>query len=236
MNELNGQIAVVTGAGSGIGRAIALALAAHGATICLVGRRRQPLEETAAAAGAARCYQADLADDEQLRLLIAELRHDVPAIDILVHSAAYYAQGRIEESSVTEFDRLYRVNLRAPYALTQGLLDLIRERHGQVVFLNSSAGLASKAALGQYAASKHGLKAIADSLRAEVNGDGVRVLSVYPGRTASPMQAQIHAIDAREYQPERLMQPEDVAAVVLSTLLLPRTAEVTDIQLRPLAK
>jgi NADP-dependent 3-hydroxy acid dehydrogenase YdfG len=109
-------------------------------------------------------------------------------------------------------------------------------RQGQIVFINSSAGLTAKAGAGQYAATKFALKAIADSLRAEVNALGLRVLSVYPGRTASPMQAAIYKMEGKAYNPERLLQPEDVAACVINALSLPRTAEVTDIQVRPLVK
>lgn len=73
-------------------------------------------------------------------------------------------------------------------------------------------------------------------LRAEVNSDGVRVLSVYPGRTAIPMQAAIIASEGRAHLPEKLLQPDDVAATVVSALMLPRTAEVTDVKIRPLTK
>ncbi len=77
---------------------------------------------------------------------------------------------------------------------------------------------------------------MADSLREEVNAEGVRVLSVYLGRTASPMQAAVHEMEDKTYQPERLMQPEDVAEVVINALSLPRSAEVTDIHIRPMVK
>jgi NADP-dependent 3-hydroxy acid dehydrogenase YdfG len=104
------------------------------------------------------------------------------------------------------------------------------------VFINSSAGLNARAELAQYAATKHALKAIADSLREEINDDGVRVLSIFLGRTATPMQATVHEMEGREYHPERLMQPEDVATVVINALSLPRSAEVTNIVVRSLAK
>ena len=87
-----------------------------------------------------------------------------------------------------------------------------------------------------YAASKYALKALADALRAEVNALGLRVLSVYPGRTASRMQAEVHAAEGRPYRPETLMQPEDVAASILAALALPRTAELTDLHIRPALK
>jgi NAD(P)-dependent dehydrogenase (short-subunit alcohol dehydrogenase family) len=104
------------------------------------------------------------------------------------------------------------------------------------VFINSSQGLAASPGVGQYAAAKHGLRAVADSLRGEVNDRGTRVLSVHVGRTATPMQERIFAMEGRAYAPERLMQPEDVGQVVLAALVLPRTAEMTSVSIRPALK
>jgi len=131
---------------------------------------------------------------------------------------------------------MYRSNLRAHYALTQALLPMLRKRPGQIVFINSSAGLRSPANVGQFSATQHALRAVADSLRDEVNSDGIRVLSVYPGRTATPRMAALFEKEGRPYRGEFLMQPEDIAAMVIHTLCLPRTAEVTDISMRPLMK
>jgi NADP-dependent 3-hydroxy acid dehydrogenase YdfG len=103
-----------------------------------------------------------------------------------------------------------------------------------VVFINSSAGPAPRAGIAAYAASKAALKALAESLRAEVNPGGVRVLSVFPGRTATAMQEEVHRLEGKAYEPERLLQPADVAAAVVNALCLPRTAEVTDINVRPM--
>ena len=144
--------------------------------------------------------------------------------------------GKIETAPVMELDQQYRNNVRGPYLLTQALLPLLRRRQGQVVFINSSLGLTARGQVGPYAATKHALKALADSFREEVNVERLRVLSVYLGRTASPMQALIHAMEGKAYHPEYLLQPSDVAAVVLNALCLPRTAEVTDISIRPLRK
>ena len=113
---------------------------------------------------------------------------------------------------------------------------MLRSCRGQIVFVNSSAGFLASANLSQYAATKHALRAIADSLRQEVNVDGIRVLSIYPGRTASPMQAAVHAMEGKVYDPDRLVQPEDISALVITALSLPRTAEVTDIHVRPFLK
>ena len=102
-----------------------------------------------------------------------------------------------------------------------------------MVFINSSAGLAARGHVGQYAATKHALKAVADSLREEVNSDGVRVTSVFVGRTATPMQEEVHRLEGRPYRPEWLLQPSDIAEIIVSALSLPRIAEVTDISIRP---
>jgi NADP-dependent 3-hydroxy acid dehydrogenase YdfG len=240
MSALADHVAVVTGAGSGIGRAIAIALGAEGATLALAGRRLATLEsaaEAVRAAGAeARVYVADLGREGEIRELVAAFGRDFGRIDILVQNAAVMRTGRVADASAEDFDLQYRTNVLGPYLLTQGLLPLIRLRKGQIVFMNSSAGLAARANVGQYAATKHALRAIADSLRDEVNRDGVRVLSVFPGRTATPLQERLFALERRPYRPESLLQPEDVAAAVVHALRLPRTAEVTDIHIRPMVK
>ena len=240
MDELKNKLAVVTGASSGIGKAIALGLAAAGAHTVLLGRNRPNLEALARAAqktgSRSRFFTVDLASLQDLRRVADGLKKETERIDILVHSAGIISLGPLASAAVEDFDRQYEINVRAPFALTQCLLPRIEACQGQVVFINSSAGLNAVATVGQYAATKFGLKAIADSFRQEINAHGVRVLSVYPGRTASPMQASLHQMEGITYRPDRLMQPEDVADVVIHSLQLPRTAEVTDIHVRPFVK
>jgi NADP-dependent 3-hydroxy acid dehydrogenase YdfG len=120
--------------------------------------------------------------------------------------------------------------------MIQTMLPLLRKSKGQIVFINSSAGLRSPATTGQFSATQHAFRSIADSLREEVNADGIRVLSVFPGRTATPRIAKLFEKEGRAYQPDLLMQPEDVAEMVTHSLRLPRTAEVTDIRIRPMQK
>jgi NADP-dependent 3-hydroxy acid dehydrogenase YdfG len=237
---LTGQMALVTGASQGIGKAIALELAAAGAGLCLVGRELQKLEAVGENVRGTNhqilTYRADLTVDRDLQELCAGVKRDIQRLDILVHCAGLYSRAPIEQASPEEFDALYRGNVRAPYALTHALLPLLRVARGQIVFINSSVGLQAPANVGQFAATQHALKAIADSLRQEVNADGVRVLSVYPGRTATPRQAIIFQMEGRSYQPHLLLQPEDVASMVIHALCLPRTAEVTEISIRPFRK
>jgi len=240
MTALTDQIALITGASSGIGNAIALGLASHGLALCLVGRNLEKLEAVAKSAQETapwvQCYQADLTLDGDLQELAAHLKRDFEYLDVLIHSAGLISLGRIEAAPIEEFDLQYRANVRAPYVLTQALLPLLRHRQGQIVFINSSIVQGARANIGQYAATKFALKAIADSLRAEVNADGLRVLSMFLGRTATPMQEFVHEWEGRPYHPERLMQPGDVAAAVINALSLPRSAEATDISMRPLKK
>ncbi|MBI4687485.1 MAG: SDR family NAD(P)-dependent oxidoreductase [Nitrospirae bacterium] len=231
---------MVTGASSGIGRAIALALASLGVRLCLVGRKLKTLEAVASGikkiGSDAYIYKVNLEKDEDLRQLKKQIEKDFGGTDILIHSAGDFAMGRMTEASIKDLDRLYRVNVRAPYLLTQLLLPGLKRRRGQVVFINSSVGLRARAQVGQYSATKHALKAVADCLRDETNEDGIRVVSVYPGRTATPMQKTVLRMEGKAYNPKQFMQPEDVASVVISALMLPFSAEVTDINIRPLAK
>jgi NADP-dependent 3-hydroxy acid dehydrogenase YdfG len=235
-----GQIAVVTGASSGIGKAIALALAGEGAQVCLIGRNLETLEAVANRTGMqspkARAYQTDLTRDGDIQALAASLNHDAGRVDILIHSAGEIHHGVQARALVAELDAQYRANVHGPYLLTQALLPLLRLGPGQIVFINSSTGLKARAGNGQFAATQHALRALTDSLRDEVNADGIRVLSVYPGRTATPRTAALFAREQRPYRPELLMQAEDIASMVVHALTLPRTAEVTDIAMRPLRK
>ena len=236
--SLNGGVAVVTGAGGGIGTALARALLGEGATVFVVGRKRERLE--AAISGCndhrARVFTADLTRAEDIQSIRNRIEQEFGRLDVLLHSAGVISHASVEQSSVGDFDAQYAANLRAPYALTQTMLSLLKSTRGQIVFINSSAGLAARPNAGQFCATQHALKALADSLRAEVNGDGIRVLSVYPGRTATSRQAALYAKTGAEYRPELLLQPEDIASVVLNAITLPRTAEVTDITIRPMQK
>jgi NADP-dependent 3-hydroxy acid dehydrogenase YdfG len=240
LTNFHGQVAVITGAGTGIGAAIAQCLAEKGICLFLIGRRREKLEAVAESARKSCprviCHPADVTSNMDIRELVQCLKRDYGFVDILVHSAGVISIGRFNEVPVEDFDRQYLTNVRAPFVLTQSLLPILIERRGQIVFINSSAGLTAGINVSQYAATKHALKALADSLRAEINPDGVRVLSIYAGRTASPMQATVHEMEKKAYHPARLMQPENVAEMVVSVLGMPRTAEVTDLTVRPMAK
>ena len=238
--SLTRRVAVVSGANSDVGRAICLRLAAAGAQVCLLGRDSSTLELLAQSMRSVTdkvlVYPIDLTIDDSVTELAAPLSRDVGRLDVLVHSAGVFEMGPLGAADVADLDSQYRTNVRGPYLLTQILLPLLRASRGQIVFVNSTVGLQARAGLGQYASTQHALRAIADALRAEVNSDGVRVLTVYLGRTATARQARIFSLEGRPYAPELLVQPDDVGEMVLAALRLPRTAEVTEIRMRPLVK
>jgi short-subunit dehydrogenase len=235
--RLSGQTALVTGASSGVGRAIALDLARRGANLCVVGRNQKTLAETTSQAqqfSSVVGFQLDLTDDNNIMLLRQHLE-EAGRLDILVHSAGVFHQDTMEKARVDDLDEQYAINVRVPYVLSQHLLPLLTVSRGQIVFINSGVGLSvRRPEVGQYAATKHALRALADSLREEVNQKGVRVLTVYLGRTATPMQQAIFRQEDREYRPEILLQPLDIASVIVNALSLPPTAEVTDVSIRPM--
>jgi len=238
--DLTRGLAIVTGAGSGIGRAIVLQLAGRGVPCCLVGRTLGKLQDVANIASRAGVelipMAVDLCKPTSITGLVQRVKELAQPVGLLVHSAALMSTSRVEESTIEEFTALLNVNVVAPFALTKHLLPEICASRGQIVFVNSSIVNNAAAGTVQYAATKHALKGLADGLRQEVNARGVRVISVYPGRTATPLQASIFAAEGRQYGPEFLLQPEDIAAMLIHALALPDTAEVTDIMIRPAIK
>lgn len=126
-----------------------------------------------------------------------------------------------------------QINVRSVISLTQTVLPLMNSPRKQMVLINSSVVLNPGIQSGLYASSKAVMKTIADSLRLELNSKGLRVLSIYPGRAASPMQARIAEFEQSQYTPEKIIQPEDIALIVVNSLKLLWTVEVTDIYTRP---
>ncbi len=238
--DLAGARALITGASRGIGRAIALALADAGTELVLLGRDREALDAVAAAAaersGHVETLRADLDDERTATTVASQIAARGGELDVLVHAAARIAHGAIHETPETELDAHLRTNLRAPWALTRALLEPLCAARGQVVFINSSIVQSAGADAPAYAASKHALRGFADSLRAQLNPRGVRVLSIYPGRTATATQERLHALEGKAYAPEKLLQPDDVARIVRGCLEMPRSAEVTEVFLRPMQK
>ena len=224
------RFALVTGAGSGIGRACAAVLVEDGHRVTLVGRRLAFLEAAAAAMPGALAVAADLATEAGVGA-VADAAPE--RLHVLVHAAGAFRYGLLAETPTVAWRALDAVNLHGPFALTARCLPALRRAGGTVVFVNSTAALRGGPNAGAYAAGKSALKAAADVLRQEVGPLGVRVLSIFPGRTNTPMQDEVLAAENRTADRGTLLDPADVAAMILAALRLPRRAEVTDITIRP---
>jgi short-subunit dehydrogenase len=229
---LEGKTAIVTGASSGIGAAIAGELSRAGCKIVLIGRDSERLATVrqSLARDGHLSFTCDFDIGLELDALIDVLM-DLPVADILVHAAGTMTLSSHTERSLDSFDAMCRVNLHAPVLLTAALLPKLISAQGAVAFINSSAALAPGRMNARYAATKAGLKAYADSLRQEVNADGVRVLSVFPGMTATPMQERLGGSN-----PDAMINTSAVAQLLLGALVLDRSAELTDIHVRPMRK
>jgi short-subunit dehydrogenase len=223
---------LITGAGSGIGAALASRLHRRGDDLLLFARNAGRAKELAAGLPGARVLVGDLANPDRLSWALGQ--QALPdRLDSLVHVAGVIDLGEVGELTPKAWHNQLNVNLVAPAELTRLFLPQLRVSRGQVIFINSGSGLSASAEWGAYAASKHGLKALADALRQEERPNGVRVTSVYPGRTASPMQAKVHQHEGKEYDVSRLSDPESVATMIVAALDLPRDASVDDMTVRP---
>jgi len=228
---VSGSVALVTGASGDIGHAVGDALAGHGLHVVAVARRFDRLADLASRRPQVQPIAADLTIAAD-RAGVADAANGLGRLDLLVLGSGIYQRS----DDPTELERQFAANVHGPYALLQAVLPLLIASQGQVVFINSTQGLAASPGVGQFAATQHAMRALADSLRDEVNPHGVRVASVFLGRTATTRQAAIFAKEGRAYAPERLLQPADVAGIVLTLFTLPPTAEVTNITLRPRLK
>jgi short-subunit dehydrogenase len=221
---------LLTGAGSGIGKAVAEELHARGDDLVLLARNDERAAELAEAFPGADVRVVDLADPDAV-----DRFGGVPdRLDSMIHVAGVVELGPVAELRTDHLRRQLDVNLVAPALITRACLPALRAAHGTAVFVNSAAGLSAGASWAPYAASKFGLRAFADSLRAEEMGNGVRVTTVFPSRTATPMQEKVHEQEGRTYDSSLWISPETVAATVLHVLDLPHDATIPEVVVRPL--
>ncbi|KQY06955.1 short-chain dehydrogenase [Mycobacterium sp. Root135] len=217
--------ALITGASGGLGSAIADALApTH--TLLLAGRPSDRLDALAERLGAP-TWPLDLADADSIEAA-AEVLTD---LDVLIHNAGVAYPGRVDESSADQWRATFEVNVVGAVALTLALLPALRSAGGQVVFVNSGAGIKASPGLASYSASKFALRSFADSLRADE--PSLRVTSVHPGRIDTEMQRDLVAYEERDYVPEQFLSPQTVAAVIAQAVNAPADAHVHEIVVRP---
>ncbi|EON31463.1 short chain dehydrogenase [Gordonia terrae C-6] len=219
--------ALITGASRGLGAEIARQLApTH--DLLLGGRPSPELDRLATELDGASTFAVDLTEYDEVEAAVEAITE----LDVLVHNAGVASSLEpVAETPVEEWHHILEVNLVAVAELTRLLLPALRTAGGHVVFINSGAGRRVNAGWTPYAASKFGVRALADGLRAEE--PTLRVTSVFPGRIDTDMQRDIVAIEGNEYDGSKFLRPATVARAVVQAVHTPADAHPEEIVLRP---
>lgn len=227
---------MVSGATSGIGRAVVAELVHHGWQVVALGRNQQRLTElTKLTELTENPKNTENAQVTPASIDLAHLTsHDLdavmpPRVDALVHAAGLLPTASIEEISDAEWDEVFAVNVTAAMKLARAALPALRESRGTIVFLNSGAGIFDRPKNTVYGATKHALHGFANGLRADVEHDGVRVTSIYPGPTDTPMLSEPRDRSV-------MIQPATVARAAVGAILASEDTQLTDISVRPRAE
>lgn len=216
MSELEGQVAIVTGAGRGIGRATALALAAEGAWIVPVARTDADVEavaqEAGQLAGRAMAHVADVTEEVQVQAIVEAVMGEFDHIDLLVNNVGRGLRKPFPQTVRADWDEMWRVNLGSAVLCSQAALKpMLARGKGQIINVASRAGRKGEASLSAYSASKAGLIALTQALAAELDGSGVRVNAVCPGPVNTARMRKINPnLDRSTW-----LRPEEVAQAVL---------------------
>jgi 3-oxoacyl-[acyl-carrier protein] reductase len=224
MNQLKGQVAVVTGGGTGIGRGIALALAGEGVRPVICGRRVGRLEETVAmiqeAGGEGLAVQADVSKQADVERVVAKAVESFGSIEILINNAGIGGGDSIHEHELADWDQVMAVNLRGPFLMARAVLPIMRrQRRGHIINISSESGLEYYDGSGAYGVSKHALNALGEYIQRENQELGIRVNTICPGMVVTEMTE-----DSPGLVHEKCLYPEDIADLVL--WLLSRRANI----------
>jgi 3-oxoacyl-[acyl-carrier protein] reductase len=231
--DLSGQVALVTGAGRGIGAAIARSLAAHRAHTYLAARTLSELEtvsrEIREAGGKATVVPADLTEESQVVALFETVRGQVGRLDVLINNAGIGIFGSLAEFAAEDLDRMYRVNLRGTFLCSREALKLMApSRSGYIINIASVLGFKGYPNQGGYTASKHGVMGLTKTLAVEARELGIRVSAVEPGAVYTELVGAARP----DLDPASLLHPDDVAGAVLYLLSLSERAAVDEIYIR----
>ena len=220
----------VTGATSGIGGTLARRLQERGDELVLLARNDDRARALAEEFPGCTTVVADLDAPDR----IAASLTDVPdSLDSVVHSAGVVDVAPVADTDPESLVDTVTVDLVAPMLLTRALLEPVRRAQGTHVFVNSGSGLRANPGWASYNAAKFGLRGFADALRQEEQEHGVRVTTVYPGRTATAMQEKVHAQEGKEYDASAWIRPDTVVDAILHVLDLGGDATIPDLVVRP---
>jgi 3-oxoacyl-[acyl-carrier protein] reductase len=232
--NLHGQIAIVTGAGSGIGRATALALAEAGVSVVLAARTQQNLEavahDIATTNGVALIVPTDVGQELQVERLIMRTQERFGRLDILVTSAGGATFGPLVESRTEDWDTLMGTNLRGMYLCCKYALKmLLAQGHGHILNVLSIASQTALPGSAAYTASKFGALGLTKVIAAEVRAQGVKVTAVVPGAVDTPLWDK----SGGDLDRRKMLSPSDVAAAILSVIAQPPSIYTDEIVLMP---
>jgi 3-oxoacyl-[acyl-carrier protein] reductase len=231
--DLSGKVAVVTGAGRGIGRAVALALGKNGATVITAARTQAQItavsQEIIKAGGKSMAVTCDLADESQIEALFEAVQEKFGQLDIQINNAAIGLYGQLAEFPTADLDRLLSINVRGTYlCCQQAMRMMIPQRVGTIINISSVVGFKGYGNQSAYTASKHAVAGMTKSLAVEAQPYNIRASLIYPGGTDTDLVG-----DARpDLDRSVLMQPEDIAHTVLFLLSLSERCAVDEIYIR----
>jgi NADP-dependent 3-hydroxy acid dehydrogenase YdfG len=241
--RLDGKVALVTGASSGIGAATALVLAAEGARVAVAARRSGRLEEVAQEiedkGGEAMPIIADVADERQAHDMVNTAYGRWGRLDIMVNNAGVMLLGPIGGADTEDWRRMVSVNLLGLMYSTHAVLRVMKEQHrGHIVNISSVAGRTARAGSGVYNATKWGVGAFSEALRQEVYQDNIRVTVIEPGAVATELTEHITNPEAKRETQEWIhsmkpLQSEDIAAAIIYAVTQPEHVNVNEILIRP---
>jgi 3-oxoacyl-[acyl-carrier protein] reductase len=224
MNDLKNKNALITGAGKGIGKAIAIALAKEGVNVILVSRTQEEIDSVAVKARSLRvkalAITADVADINSVNAAVEKALAEFGTIDILINSAGIAAFGNFLELEPAAWERIIQVNLMGTYYVTRAVLpNMIERQTGDIINISSTAGLSGNALTSAYSASKFAVLGLTESLMQEVRKHNIRVTALTPSTVATNMAKELNLTDGN---PEKVMQSEDVAELIIAQLKLNR--------------
>ncbi len=237
MNLLNDKTILLTGASSGIGKQIALSLIQFRVKLLMVGRKQDVLEEIKCnpnSVAEVQYEKIDLSNDNELFTFLKRIKNNGFRPDVLIHCAGTYHHGGILDTSDKAIDYSYKVNFRAPFIITRELLNIIKNKKGQILFLNSTAILSPRSINVAYSSIKGALRTLAEAIHQEVYPYGVRVTSIYLGRVDTPMQKQVCEAEGIEYLPKHFLTSNNVADSIINILTLPPNVQINNITIRPI--
>ncbi|GER88218.1 oxidoreductase [Dictyobacter vulcani] len=242
-NSLQGKVALITGASSGIGEASALSLAAEGAHVVVVARRGERLQELVRKiqqnGGQAVPIVADVADEQQVAEMVKHVKNTLGRIDILVNNAGVMLLGQIDGANTEDWRRMVAINVMGLMYTTHAVLPLMKEQNrGHIINISSVAGRVARAGSGVYNVTKWGVVAFSEALRQESYKNNIRVTVIEPGAVATELTDHITDESARQKQGEWLqgltpLESEDIAAAIVYAVTQPERVNVNEILIRP---